>query len=62
MRLTLRREALSALTPAELGSVAGGQAPTQPVDECLSILTPPTTPVQYCVSGHTCIDCLTRWC
>lgn len=33
--LSLKREALSELTPAELRSVAGGAPPTFPVRECL---------------------------
>lgn len=59
MKLTLKREALAALTATELGAVAGGAAPTTPVAECLSAVR---TFAQDCVSGHTCIDCLTRWC
>ena len=50
--LSLRREALTELAAPELASVAGGAAPpTLNVRECLDG-----------ISGHTCIDCLTRYC
>ncbi len=47
--LHLKREALGALSADELAGVVGGVPPTLNVQECLP-------------SGHTCIDCLTRWC
>lgn len=61
--LSLRRETLAALDAAELGAVAGGAAPTQPVLQCLANLTVPTA--GDCArpsDAHTCVDCLTRFC
>jgi len=47
--LTLKREALSALTDTELADVAGAKVPTFPVNECLGISW-----------EFTCLDCVTR--
>ena len=49
--LTLKRETLTELSAADLGSVVGGAPPTLNVRECV-----PSFDV------HTCVDCLTRWC
>jgi hypothetical protein len=55
-RLSLRREALAPLDDAQLALVNGAAAPpTVPVDECFTAPFPP-------ISGHTCVDCLTRAC
>lgn len=60
--LSLKREALAALGPAELGAVAAGAAPTQPLLYCLDTLGVPTADCTRISDAHTCIDCLTRWC
>lgn len=62
MTLTLKRELLGELSPAELASVAGGALPTTPVAYCVDTYAPRTVDVRECISGHTCIDCLTRAC
>ena len=52
--LSLKRETLVALTPAELTGVAGGAEDTRPQP----------TPPQYVVT-HTCVESLvncTTWC
>ena len=51
--LRLRRETLAELTTEDLAGVVGAQGAsgiTCPVLECTAI------------SGHTCLDCLTRSC
>lgn len=60
--LSLKRETLAALTDGELGAVAGGAAPTQPVLYCLENLGIRTSDCTQASDAHTCIDCLTRYC
>ena len=47
--LNVTREVLNELSTDELTGIVGGVPPTLVIQECLP-------------SGHTCIDCLTRWC
>lgn len=53
--LSLKRESLTALADDQLAVVNGAAAapPTLPVNDCFTAPFPP-------ISGHTCIDCLTR--
>lgn len=63
--LSLRRDALAPLTHGELGAVAGGAPPTQPLTDCLATLPVKTANPDQCLAisdAHTCIDCLTRFC
>jgi hypothetical protein len=47
MKLTLRREPLAELVPAELAAIAGGQAPT--LDSICFTAPIPTQPVRWCL-------------